>query len=186
MKLANRLSVFRILLIPFFVLSVVYYRPEQDYLRFVALGIFSLAVISDALDGYIARTKKQRTKLGIILDPLADKLLLSSGFICLSTSGFPLRLPLWVPIVVISRDVILVLGSVVTYMIAVDVEISPTKLGKMTTIFQSLTIISLLLLLKISMPICYIAIFFTIISFIGYIKRGCRLLSTAESGKLQQ
>jgi len=85
--LANKLTVFRILLVPVFVWTVLCYSPDKDYLRFVAFGIFLFAVLLDVFDGYIARKLHQETKLGSILDPLADKFLLISTYFCL----FPKR-----------------------------------------------------------------------------------------------
>lgn len=180
MNLANRISIARILLIPFFVASVIYYNGQRDYLRFAALGIFLLAVISDGLDGYIARAKNQKTTLGSYLDPMADKLLLITAFICLSFAGnFPQghNLPAWVVLIVISRDIIIILGSVVVYLMKGHLEIIPSKLGKVTTFFQMLTVISVLLHFKYSFIVWDLAVVFTVSSGIGYIRRGSRSLS---------
>lgn len=183
MNLANKISIFRILLTPFFVLSIMYYRPEQDFLRFIALGIFSLGVISDGVDGYIARIGHQKSRLGILLDPMADKLLLMTVFICLSmANNLPahLRLPPWVPIVVISRDIIIVLGAAIIYLITSDLQIAPSWLGKLTTFFQMSTIIAVLTQYKYSPFILNIAMLFTVISGIDYIRRGSKLLNESR------
>lgn len=180
MNLPNKISIIRILLIPFFIWAIIYYRPESDYLRFVALGIFGLAVLSDAIDGYLARILKQRTTLGTFLDPIADKLLLITAFISLSmANNLPavLKLPPWVPIIVVSRDVIIILGAVVIFLMSGRVEISPSLLGKATTFFQMATIISVLLKYQHSNYIWNLAIAFTVLSGIGYIIRGTRLLN---------
>src|SRR3989338_5889283 len=84
---ANKITICRILAVPFLIATLMYYSLERDYLRFVALGLFLFAVISDVIDGYIARTRNQKTIAGAILDPLADKILLISAFICLSMIG---------------------------------------------------------------------------------------------------
>ncbi|MEE8360433.1 MAG: CDP-alcohol phosphatidyltransferase family protein, partial [Candidatus Omnitrophota bacterium] len=100
MNLANKISITRIILVPFFIAAVVYSKFT------LALAIFIICIISDALDGYIARTRSQQTKLGSILDPMADKLLLVSGFVSLSMiSDLPenLRFPPYVPLIVVSR-----------------------------------------------------------------------------------
>src|SRR5262245_9273306 len=81
--LANKITILRILALPAFILAVLYYAPDYEYLRAVALGIFLLAAVSDFVDGYIARRFDQKTQIGSILDPLADKLLLVSAFVCL-------------------------------------------------------------------------------------------------------
>src|SRR3990167_6283888 len=84
---ANKITIARILAVPFFISTVLYYHPARDHLRYAALGIFLFAVISDVIDGYVARTRNQRTRAGAILDPIADKLLLMSAFICLFKVG---------------------------------------------------------------------------------------------------
>ena len=131
--LANKISIVRIILIPFFITAVAYSRFD------LALLVFIAAVISDGLDGFIARALKQKTQLGTILDPIADKLLLTSAYLCLSIAGnIPqyLRMPPYVPIIVISRDVIIVIGSIVVYVVRGNINISPSPIGKITTFFQ--------------------------------------------------
>ena len=183
MNLANKVSILRILLIPFFVISIIYYRPEKDFLRFIALGIFSLAVITDGIDGYIARISRKRSSLGTILDPMADKLLLVTAFICLSiANNLPsgLRLPPWVPIVVISRDVIIVLGAAIIHLTTGKLQISPSYLGKLTTFLQMATIISVLTQYNYSPVIWNTAVFFTVISGVDYIRKGSRFLNESR------
>jgi CDP-diacylglycerol--glycerol-3-phosphate 3-phosphatidyltransferase len=178
-NLANKISITRILLIPFFVGAIIYYSPENDFLRFIALGIFIIGVISDGLDGYIARTRNQKTVLGAYLDPIADKVLLVTAFICLAlVSRFPqdYRLPAWVVLAVISRDSIILLGSVIIYIIKGKLEVIPSKLGKVTTFLQMLVVISVLMHFRYSSIIWNLAIIFTVLSGIGYIRRGSILL----------
>ncbi len=175
MNLANWISIFRIILIPFFIGAIAYYRPEKDFLRYVALTIFLVAVISDGVDGYIARTKKLKTRLGSFIDPIADKLLLSSSFITLALAhNLPqaIKLPIWVPILVISRDIILVLGCLLIHVITGDLKMNPSFLGKLTTFFQMITIICVLLQFPFSYLVWNIAAFFTIVSGFDYILRG--------------
>ncbi|MFH1459236.1 MAG: CDP-diacylglycerol--glycerol-3-phosphate 3-phosphatidyltransferase [Candidatus Omnitrophota bacterium] len=180
MNLANWISIFRIILIPIFISTIVYYSPGKDYLRFLALIIFVTAVLSDGIDGYIARTKKLKTRLGSFLDPLADKLLLSSSFITLALAhNIPLeiRLPLWVPILVLSRDIILTLGSLLIHVITGDLKITPSILGKLTTFFQMVTIVCILLQYHFSFIVWHIAVFFTIVSGFDYIIKGNKIIS---------
>ena len=184
MNLANKISITRILLIPFFVAAVIYYAPDKDFLRFVALGIFMIGVLSDALDGYIARTMNQKTALGSYIDPIADKLLLVTAFICLSiASNFPenTRLPAWVLLTVISRDIIIILGSIVIYMIKGRLDVVPSKLGKATTFLQMFTVISVLLNFSYSYVIWIMTAVFTVLSGVGYIRRGSLLLNENHS-----
>ena len=182
MNIPNWISVFRIILIPFFVCTIVYYSPEKDYLRYISLVIFSAAAISDGIDGYIARTRKMRTRLGSFLDPMADKLLLSASFITMAvTHEIPsaIRLPLWIAILVISRDIILAMGSLLIHVMTGNLKIAPSLLGKLTTVFQMLTIICILMQFPFSFLIWDIAAIFTIASGFDYIYKGTKLLSSA-------
>ena len=129
LTLANQLTILRIVLIPAFVLLVVYGRLGA------ALLVFMTAGATDALDGLIARRAGQRTSLGAWLDPMADKLLLVTTFIVLTLPGIPLtnHVPLWLTIIVISRDVVIV-GVVAIVNLAVGPRtFRPTLLGKATT-----------------------------------------------------
>lgn len=184
MNFANKISTSRILSVPFFIASVIYYSKDKDYLRWVALGIFIFGVLSDAVDGYIARKSKQKSKAGLILDPLGDKLLLVSAFICLYlTDGFPLGIhfPLWVTLIVISRDVIILLGAAVIFIVKQNIDISPTKWGKLTTTFQMLSVITVLLQLRFANIFWCLAAFFTVISGMDYIKRGFKTLYALDN-----
>lgn len=178
--LANKISIVRIILIPFFITSVAYARLD------IALFVFALAVISDGADGFIARALKQQTQLGTILDPIADKLLLMSAYICLSmVSSIPqyLRLPPYVPIIVISRDVIIVIGSIMVYVVKGDIKISPSITGKITTFFQMITIVCILVKFDYSFVMWNVTIVLTVISGLDYIMKGSRLLSENNSIK---
>jgi cardiolipin synthase len=129
LTLANQLTILRIALIPAFVLLIVY-----GYLG-AALLVFSIAGLTDALDGLIARRAGQRTSLGAWLDPMADKLLLVTTFVVLTLPGIPLvnHLPLWLTILVISRDVVIV-GVVAIINLAVGPRtFRPSLFGKATT-----------------------------------------------------
>jgi cardiolipin synthase len=129
LTLANQLTILRIALIPAFVLLVVY-----GYLG-GALIVFSVAGLTDALDGLIARRAGQRTSLGAWLDPMADKLLLVTTFVVLTLPSIPLtnHLPLWLTVIVISRDVVIV-GVVAIINLAMGPRtFRPSLLGKATT-----------------------------------------------------
>ena len=172
LNLANKISIARIILIPFFITAIIYSRLE------IALAIFIIAIISDAADGFIARALKQKTRLGTILDPVADKLLLVSAYICLSlASSIPtgLKLPAYVPIIVISRDAIIVLGSIMVHFVTGDLKVSPSVVGKITTFFQMITIVSVLIQFQYSFVIWNLAVLFTILSGIDYVVKGSKL-----------
>jgi cardiolipin synthase (CMP-forming) len=182
MNIANKISTFRILSVPFFIACLVYYAPEKAYLINLALAIFVLGVISDGLDGYIARKAKMQSKAGLILDPLGDKLLLISAFIFLSPiCRLELKFPLWVSFIVISRDLIIIIGAVVIYMVKQDLDVYPTKWGKLTTIFQMLSVVCVLLQWRLAMLIWWPAVIFTVISGIDYVKRGFRILYAIDN-----
>ncbi len=182
MNIANKISTFRILTVPFFIASVAYYSPDRTFLRYLALAIFIIAAVSDAADGYIARGSGEQSKAGLILDPLGDKLLLMSAFISLTiNTNFEIRFPLWVTLSVISRDVIILLGSVVIYIIKQKISMIPTKLGKLSTIFQMLAVIVLLMQFKYSYFFWWLAVIFTIASGIIYINRGFKVLYALDN-----
>ena len=183
MNIANKISIFRILSVPFFIACLVYYSWEREYLRFVALGIFILAVLSDAIDGYVARKSKQQSQAGLILDPLGDKLLLMSSFICLSFDKFALSFPFWVSLIVISRDAIILLGTVVIYVVKQKLNIHPTRWGKLTTTFQMVSVIGVLLQLSFTYLLWWLAVFFTLISGLDYIKRGFKVLYALDNSR---
>jgi cardiolipin synthase len=133
----NLLTVFRMVLIPVFV-SLLFYQ------RFIlALGIFILAGITDGLDGLLARRFNQKSQLGTILDPIADKLMLVTSFVVLSMrSVFPqplpshLPVPFWVTVAVISRDVFILVGAAAINIVTGFRGFRPSMLGKINTVVQ--------------------------------------------------
>lgn len=133
MGLANWLTIVRILLIPVLVTCVVYNRVMLALVTFVVAGI------TDTMDGYIARTRGSKTRLGAFLDPLADKLLLTASFITL-TYKFPRVLPFWLTAVVLSRDLVLILVAVLIMLTGGQIHPAPTMLGKTSTVFQMVTV----------------------------------------------
>jgi len=186
-SLANKLSLFRILLVPAFVVCLVYYRPgEQEWLRYLALTLFLIGGVTDAVDGYVARAERQATRLGAILDPAADKLFLVTAFLSLSLiSTLPqeYRLPPWVPILVISRDLLIVSGWLLIVLITGDLQAQPSRLGKLTTFLQMFTIVAVLLGLSFAKFILWSAMVLTVLSGIGYLRRGNRLLNFPGSSR---
>lgn len=180
MGLANKITIVRILLVPFLLTALFYYKPEYDFLRFIALGIFFICGLTDAVDGYVARRYYQKTKLGSILDPLADKLLILTAFLSLSViENIPAasRIPPWLTIMVISRDAIILLGAAIIFLMISDIEIKPSLLGKATTFFQMLTVVAALLQIGLVSILWWLTAFFTISSGLGYIWRGMKILN---------
>ncbi len=182
MTLPNQITILRILLIPVFVLLAVYYghsveagAPEAQ-LRIGAIIVFVIAALSDGLDGWLARAWGLKSKLGAMLDPIADKGLMLTAIITLSLSNWDRSLPLWFPVIVITRDIIIVVGWMVLHFLNDYVEVHPSVLGKITTFFQMLTIVAVLLQWHHYHVIVIIAGVMTFLSGIGYIFNGIRLL----------
>ncbi|MFH1847351.1 MAG: CDP-alcohol phosphatidyltransferase family protein [Candidatus Omnitrophota bacterium] len=174
MNWANRLTICRIILVPAFILFVLYHRLD------IAFFVFITAAVTDGLDGYIARTKNMKTRLGAVLDPIADKLLIDTAFVSFSlVSGLPqyLKMPVYVPIVVISRDVIILLGAAVIYLLSGKIKIKPSRTGKLTTFAQMLTVICILLRFVYSNWVWNIMIVLTIVSGLDYIRTGSRQIN---------
>jgi CDP-diacylglycerol--glycerol-3-phosphate 3-phosphatidyltransferase len=148
MTTANKVTILRILLIPFFVVEMVYYvRTGNELYRFIGLLSFATASILDGVDGYIARRYNQWSELGTILDPLADKLLLVSAIVFLNFDNAPYlrQIPLWLTGIIIGRDLLLGIGALVIRMVAGKITVRPHLTGKMATVFQMLAVAWILL-----------------------------------------
>jgi len=126
-NLPNILTLLRILLTPVFVILLL----KQMYLP--CLAVFTTAAITDGLDGFLARTLNQRTTLGAYLDAIADKLLLTTAYVCLAVLQM---IPAWLAVVVISRDVVIVLGVLIIAITGTELEIKPIVVSKLTTVTQ--------------------------------------------------
>lgn len=149
LTLATKVTLLRMLGIPVFVLLMVYYilglraGAPDEMLRIGALTVFVAVALTDALDGYLARSRNEVTELGRILDPLADKGLLLSAIIVLTRPSMPElqpQLPVWFALTVISRDVILVLGAFVVHHLVHAVRVRPRLTGKAATALQMATV----------------------------------------------
>ena len=179
MSLANKISILRILLVPGIVASLVYYHPDRDGLRFLTLSLFIVGMVSDALDGFLARAHGQQSQLGTLLDPIADKLLILSTLIsCSVIRGLPawMRIPAWFNLIVISRDVLLVTGTIVIFFLQGRWNVRPSRLGKWATFGQMLVIPMVLLGLPVKTPVIIAAAALTVVSAIHYIRVGIRVL----------
>ncbi|MBN2282929.1 MAG: CDP-alcohol phosphatidyltransferase family protein [Deltaproteobacteria bacterium] len=136
MNIPNILTVIRIILVPVFVIFLI----RGSFLS--ALVVFVVAGITDALDGFLARVLNQQTVLGAYLDPIADKALVATSFVSLSIMGF---IPGWLAVIVISRDSIILLGILLFFILSVSFEMKPAFVSKLTTVFQILTVVFVLL-----------------------------------------
>jgi cardiolipin synthase len=140
MTLANQLTLLRICLVPALVILVVY-----GYFGW-ALSVFFVAAVTDGLDGLVARLRHERTELGTILDPLADKLLTTSLLIVLALPSpeLAVRIPPWIAILSIGRDAGILLAVLVFHLAGVKRGFPPSALGKATTVAQLATILWIL------------------------------------------
>jgi cardiolipin synthase len=148
MTTANKITILRILLIPFFVVELIYYvETGNEIHRLVAILSFAVAAILDGVDGYIARHYNQKSELGAILDPLADKLLLVSGIVALSFNNGTLlgQIPLWLTGTIIGRDFLILIGMVVIHLTVGKVVVRPHFTGKCATVLQMAVVIWILL-----------------------------------------
>lgn len=167
----NIITIVRILLVPVFIDMIIYGRFEY------ALAVFCVAAITDALDGLIARLANQRTRLGVYLDPLADKVLLTSAFVTLSIFHY---VPTWLTTIVVSRDLILALGTLLLHLLEVSVDVTPMWLGKVTTVVQLGYVIAVVATVAFSwaddwlFPVVLTVASLTIASGLAYIYKGVR------------
>jgi CDP-diacylglycerol--glycerol-3-phosphate 3-phosphatidyltransferase len=182
MTLANKITIARLWLIPMFGMfawrygaSAIRGRPAESE-RVVAAVALMLATALDGLDGFIARRFNQRSRLGAILDPIADKSLVTTGMVVLAHHNRSAEFPIWFPIAVIGRDAILLIGFLGLSKAIGRVEIRPSKIGKAATLLQIASILWLLLGLRrighIYLPA--LATLFTVASGLGYVVDGIR------------
>src|SRR6185503_3211477 len=183
--LPNLLTIFRMVLIPVFVTLLFYQRFE------LALAVFVLAGITDGLDGLFARRFDQRSQLGTVLDPIADKLMLTTAFVVLSMrSIYPqplpshLPVPFWVTIAVISRDVFIVVGAAAINIRTGFRGVRPSRLGKLNTTVQIVGIAAIMFAASVpyatgySLPTVYLTVFaFALLSGAPYVIFASQLLN---------
>ncbi|MCX6356290.1 MAG: CDP-diacylglycerol--glycerol-3-phosphate 3-phosphatidyltransferase [Candidatus Aureabacteria bacterium] len=179
-NLPNTITLIRILLIPLFVLSLLnYHETGDEFFRRAALFLFIAAGVSDALDGFFARVRNQRTTLGSFLDPLADKALLITAVVMLSLPmGRLTRLPSWFPVLVVSRDAIIVLGSLLIHMLTGRMTPRPSIWGKCATGFQMITVGWVLCRIPQQVVPLSLAAVFTAVSGFDYIYQGMRQMGS--------
>ncbi|MEK6712434.1 MAG: CDP-alcohol phosphatidyltransferase family protein [Nitrospinota bacterium] len=135
LTLATKITLGRVLLVPAFAISLSYHRPDW------ALFLFLLASLADAADGHLARRRGEMTSLGAMLDPIADKLLMTAAYVLMGASG---EIPAWLAVLVVSRDVLLCLGCLVLFMTIGFRTPSPSILGKATAALQMVSVLAAL------------------------------------------
>ena len=177
LNIPNSLTILRILLIPLIVGLLIYEHVVY------ALVTLMIAALTDALDGTIARMANQKTRFGAYLDPLADKLLLMTTFVTFSLLDM---VPVWSVILVVSRDAILLTGTLLAHLTSTTIDASPTILGKATTLFQASYMILVLALIArgldpvLLFPLLLMMSLLTILSGLHYIFRGVSQLNSVE------
>jgi CDP-diacylglycerol--glycerol-3-phosphate 3-phosphatidyltransferase/cardiolipin synthase len=189
---ANQITLVRIFLIPVFVGFAVYYSDSvvrgspQDSLRYWAMAVFAIAALSDGIDGWVARRFNQRSKLGAILDPLADKLLLMTAICTLSFTAWPAKLPLWFVILYIAREVLSVAGAFVIKFVAGTVQIQPHWSGKTATVLEIAAVsVAMLNLTPLVLPVSIIAGVFIFSSGMVYLAVAVRQIKASGHGNAE-
>ncbi len=185
---ANQLTILRMIFVPFFVLLLIYGHPKTATL------IFVLAGITDALDGLLARTLQQKTVLGSLLDPMADKILLTAAFVTLTVPSVPaaVHIPIWLTIVSLSRDFLIALFVLIIHLQTNHSQFPPSLLGKCTTASQLVAVAVALfanfvpwLGVVIFLPLVYVTLLFTVASGLHYFYRSVGIIESyqrAEAG----
>lgn len=175
LNLANSVTLGRVILVP-----VIFWLLVSGQMQWATI-VFVVAGVSDAVDGYLAKTFNQQTTLGAYLDPLADKLLIVSVYIALGTAG---HLPLWLVIAVVSRDILIVLGVVLLRVAGQPLTIRPLVVSKANT-FGQLVLAALVLadegfglgLGTVRVALVWITGILTLLSLAGYIREWLRLMA---------
>ena len=162
----NQITFIRILLIPVF---VAFLLTDLQYKNYIAAFIFIVLSLTDALDGYIARKHKLITGIGKILDPIADKLLISAALIFLIG-----RIQLWMAIVIIARELIITFARL--SFLPKKIVIPASILGKIKTITQIIAIVAVILNIPFNLWLMFIAVIITVVSGLDYLIKMRRLL----------
>ncbi len=183
MTLPNYITLFRILITPFFFTSLLYYQSGNEQYRITAIILLAIGIFSDALDGFLARITHNQSALGKFLDPLADKLLLLSGFLgFLFVDALPYKPPIWVTVTIVFRDMVIIIGLILIYLLSGNIRVKTNILGKFSTGTQMLTLILVLLKWPAAIPVCYMTAVITIVSCIVYMARDFKRLNLGNLG----
>ena len=179
MNLPNKLTVLRVILIPFFVVSLMIENGANQTFRYVAAAIFIIASLTDMLDGKIARKYNLVTNFGKFMDPLADKLLVCSALICLIQLG---QLPAWMVIIIVSREFIISGFRLVAA--EQGIVIAASYWGKFKTTFQMIAVVLMILnfeaLSAVTLICTWAALILTIISLVDYIAKNHKVLTEGK------
>ncbi len=173
MTVPNLITSLRIILVPIFII----YLINDNLLS--ALIVFILAGVSDAADGLIARVFNQKTKLGAILDPIADKILLNAAFVVLAIQGI---IPSWLTVIIISRDILIMLAVLILWLNQENFAMKPAFISKATTCLQLATVFCILsagyfpFLDQINTYLFWATALLTVSSFLHYLRQWFRIM----------
>lgn len=182
----NRFTLLRILLVPLFVGCLIYLREDTAWLRWAALFVFAAACFTDALDGWLARFSGRQSRLGSILDPLADKTLLLGAYLALSTlKNLPsqFRVPAWITVAVVSRDILILSGAVLMFFyLGRRFTPTPSFWGKWTTAAQMALVAGVLAGApdNLKLVVAGVVALLTVISGGQYAVLGLRMLNAED------
>ncbi|MBU0951901.1 MAG: CDP-alcohol phosphatidyltransferase family protein [Elusimicrobia bacterium] len=170
MNIANLITLIRILLVPVFI-----YYLKLGNNNSIPLIIFSICVLTDLLDGFLARTLKMQTQIGSTLDPIADKVLIISSYYIFCALG---KIPMWLFLLVIGKDIIIVSGLIFIFTITHKYRISVQFIGKLNTTMQVLTIFLVLLGLPNLQILFFATGLTTLLTTLDYYLKGSKLLAS--------
>ena len=193
MSWPNRITVLRLLFVPVFILLVLSAAESAAY-RYAALGLAVALGVCDAADGILARRTGAVTRIGSILDPLADKALMISAVVLLSLEGIlstehpDLRLPYWVSVTIVSRDLFILVGTGIIFFLVGVFRALPSAVGKAATVVQFIMIVAMLASPDLVgwfpsatwyglYGIWGATVLLGVISWLGYLRTGSKLLS---------
>ena len=182
---ANQLTILRMIFIPCFVLLIIYGHQRS------AMLLFILAGLTDGLDGLLARKFQQRTVLGSFLDPMADKLLLTSAFVTLTVPSVPVafHIPIWLTVTSISRDLLIALAALIIHLQTGHTEFPPSFLGKCTTAVQLVMVAAVMVanltpaVTPVLDPLVYATLLATVASGLHYFYRSVMLIESYQKAE---
>ncbi len=175
MNLPNFLTLSRIALAPIFLSLLLLPPAENSHTLLFVTAIFAIAAFTDALDGFLARRWRQQTDLGAFLDPVADKILILSGFFGILLTAQPVfKLPVWIQILVLFRELVIGIGVMTLFLFSGKIHSLPNKLGKLTTVMQILLIGASLLNWNLTLEFAYVVAALTAASGVVYTVQGMR------------
>jgi len=171
LTIATRITLLRIIAVPIFIISVLLDK------KYFSLFIFLFCMITDFMDGYFAKSRKEETNLGAMLDPIADKFLLISSFGIFAAIG---KINIWVSVVILIKDLMIMIGWWFRSRITDNKSVNPSIFGKITTFLEMMLVLFLILGIRESvlLMLVYLMVFAVVVSTLGYMFTGWREINT--------